>query len=71
MTNEEKRRFSILCNHKFKPASDLPANVWRCVKCADAGIMDSVQTQNLTAKQEAIMRAKHRIAVIKNHEMGK
>jgi hypothetical protein len=34
----------ILCNHDFRPASDLPSDVWRCVKCAENGY-DSLQTQ--------------------------
>ena len=33
-----------LCHHDFRPASDLPSNVWRCVKCAENG-WDSQQTQ--------------------------
>ena len=33
-----------LCNHDFRQASDLPKNVFRCVKCANAGY-ESLQTQ--------------------------
>lgn len=66
MNSEQQRKFKIMCKHDFKPAIDLPENQWRCVKCAAAGILDSIQTQNLTANQEIIMRAKHRIAVIKH-----
>lgn len=33
-----------LCNHDFRQADDLPANVFRCVKCASAGY-ESLQTQ--------------------------
>lgn len=64
MTNTEKRRFTIMCRHDFRPANDLPSNQWRCVKCANAGIMDSIQTQNLTPTQERKMRATHRKNVI-------
>ena len=34
----------IMCNHDFRPAPDLPSDVWRCVKCAENG-WDSLQTQ--------------------------
>ena len=27
----------IMCHHDFRPASDLPSDVWRCIKCADNG----------------------------------
>jgi len=67
MNEEQKRKFKIMCKHDFKPATDLPSNQFRCVKCMAAGIMDSIQTQNLTAKQESIIREKHRINVIKQY----
>ena len=53
-----------LCLHDFRPAADLPTNKFRCVKCAAAGIMDSIQTQNLSKQEEQEMRATHRAAVI-------
>ena len=56
-------RITIMCRHDFKPTHDLPPNKWRCVKCANLGYMDVIQTQNLTAQEETLMRAKHRIAV--------
>ena len=64
MTNAEKRRFTIMCQHDFRPAVDLPTDKWRCVKCANAGIMDSIQTQNLTPDQERKMRSIHRKNVL-------
>lgn len=66
MNEAEKRRFTIMCWHDFRPASDLPANKWRCVKCAEAGIMDSIQTQNLDAADELLMRSIHRNNVLKS-----
>lgn len=35
---------TIMCHHDFRPAPDLPSNVWRCVKCAENG-WDARQTQ--------------------------
>jgi hypothetical protein len=64
MTESEKRKARIMCKHEFRPADDLPSNQWRCVKCANAGIMDSIQTQDLTPAQERKMRAIHRKNVL-------
>ena len=67
MTNAEKRRMTILCLHDFQPADDLPADKWRCVKCADNGIYDSIQTQNLSPATELAMRLIHRNAVMNDY----
>ena len=37
-------RAVVMCVHVFKPAPDLPSDVWRCVKCAKNGF-ESLQTQ--------------------------